>query len=274
MILDTHSVFGQGRRLSPALFADASTVATSGGAVRYRRARANGPRFLFGVDGPNVLEQYGALFAALEGRADVTVFEPPGTGASAPAPGFPFTFSAFAAVTREVLSKLELGDVTLVFPCYLGFIATLLDHPSVVIQTPAWSDMARWTERVDRPKVLRRPVIGQLAVRARRPAIARLWYRSSAATPERAQQLAKPAVDVLEHGGCFCLASLVQGLAREPYEPRRTPKLLVWGPRDRTHRASHPETAWPGARVHRMETCGHSPELEEPEAFAEALLAS
>lgn len=274
-LLDTHARFGQGRHLDARLFERASTVETSGGVVRYRRAAsAKGPRLLFGVDGPNVLEQYDATFAAFEGRADVTVFEPPGTGGSPPAPGFSFTFDAFAGVTREVIEHLWLAPVTLVFPCYLGYVAASLSasHRAVLVQTPTWADMTRWTNRVDRQHVLRTPVLGQLAVRARREALARLWYRSSAGDAEHAARLTGPAVDVLHAGGCFCLASLIQGLSKEPFAAMHaTPVALVWGSRDRSHRDSKPEGAWPSATLKTVST-GHSPELENPSRFADTLL--
>jgi pimeloyl-ACP methyl ester carboxylesterase len=275
-MIDTHATLGQGRRLSPRLFEGAARLDTRGGTVRYRRVPCDrGPKLLFAVDGPNVLEQYEATFAAFNGRADVTVFEPPGTGASAPAPGFPFTFSALADVAREVIVTLRLAPVTLVFPCYLGFVAALLsrEHRAVLVQTPSWADMRAWAERVDRRRMLRRPVVGQVLVRTRRQALARLWYRSSAGDAERAQRLTVPAVDVLRAGGCFCLASLFQGIEREPFAANDcAPHMLLWGPRDRTHRKVDPAEAWPGAAVRRLETCGHSPELEEPEVFAQTLL--
>lgn len=273
--LDTYRRWGQGRRLDPRLFERASTVETSGGLVRYRRtACARGPRLLFGVDGPNVIEQYEATFAAFAGRADITVFEPPGTGGSAPAPGFPFTFAAFAGVTREIIRHLDLAPVTLVFPCYLGYVAAQLssEHRAVLVQTPAWSDMVRWTERVDRQRLLRMPVVGQVLVRAQRKQLARRWYRASAGDAARAARLSDPAIDVLHAGGCFCLASLIQGLVREPFAATSaTPAMLIWGSRDRSHRDSKPDGAWTGAAVRSL-LAGHSPELEEPTRFADAVL--
>jgi pimeloyl-ACP methyl ester carboxylesterase len=241
-------------------------VPTAGGRLRYRRARGPGPHLLFGVDGPNVLEQYDGLFRTLEGRADVTAFEPPGTGGSKPARGFPFTLSALAKVTREVVEALALEPVTLVFPCYLGFVAQLLPYDSVTVQTPSWMDMARWAERVDRKRILRRPVLGQLVVRLRREALARLWYRTSAGDAEQAARLTGPAVEVLRRGGSFCLASLMQGMEREPFTGGNTPRKVIWGDRDRSHRGVQLPHA-----VHL--DCGHSPELEQPAVFVDTLLS-
>jgi len=54
------------------------------------------------------------------------------------------------------------------------------------------------------------------------------------------------------------------------------PVLLVWGDRDRmvSHSgARHVLEAVPGARYVELPSCGHCPQLEEPQAFAELLLA-
>ena len=77
-------------------------------------------------------------------------------------------------------------------------------------------------------------------------------------------------------GGCFCLASLMQAYERggKPVSGQvSVPTAIVWGPRDRTHRASDPERSVPGAEVVTMPECGHSPELEDPEGFTHWLLS-
>jgi pimeloyl-ACP methyl ester carboxylesterase len=109
-------------------------------------------------------------------------------------------------------------------------------------------------------------------VRARARELAKLWYANSAGDAERAARLTAPSVDVLARGGCFCLASLMQGLDAEPFAPGpfAAPILRVWGERDRSHRRSQPD-GLPGTLV-RFATAGHSPELEEPAAFVDAIL--
>ena len=52
--------------------------------------------------------------------------------------------------------------------------------------------------------------------------------------------------------------------------------LLVWGCRDRTHQRSDAESALPyfrDASLIHFRGAGHCPDLEEPERFAELLLA-
>jgi len=94
--MDTTPFLGQAGRLHEARAVRSrpgmSYLATSGGRVRVRRAPAPaGPRILLATDAPNVIEHYDALLEQLAGRADVVLFEPPGTGGSSPVRGFDFT---------------------------------------------------------------------------------------------------------------------------------------------------------------------------------------
>jgi pimeloyl-ACP methyl ester carboxylesterase len=208
------------------------------------------------------------------------VFEPPGTGASTPARGFDFTVDAFTRCCTEVLEAV--GPRTLVFPCYLGFVGQGIarSHPDLVHglvmpQTPSWNDMERWANSVDRKRLLRTPVLGQLMLALRRRDVAATWYRASTSDPRFRQPFIDAANEAFAFGGCFCLASLMQGYERGP-APASTelpvPTAVVWGPRDRTHRRSDPTQSLPGAEVITMPECGHSPELEDPAGFADVLL--
>jgi len=117
--LDTAALLGQGRRLdlkrALATRPSLSLVDTRAGQVRVRRqASSRGPRVVFAADGPNVIEHYDGLFAALAVRADVTVFDPPGTGGSAARRGFDFSLDAFAEATIDVLEATGGGRLGLV----------------------------------------------------------------------------------------------------------------------------------------------------------------
>lgn len=110
----------------------------------------------------------------------------------------------------------------------------------------------------------------------RRRAIAAGWFRASAGEVRFHAPFTAAANEAFDAGGCFSLASLMQGLERSATPELSAPSkraALVWGPRDRTHRHSNPDAACPGAEVVRFEACGHSPELEDPEGFARWLLA-
>jgi pimeloyl-ACP methyl ester carboxylesterase len=258
---------------------------TARGLLRVRaQPSSRGPRLLFGTDMPNVVEHYDDLLAELEGKGDVIVFEPPGTGGSAPTRDFDFGLASLAAVTEELLA--QTGPRTLVFPCYLGLVAQLVARrsprlaPRVVLpQTVGAADFQRWADRVDPRRLLRTPVAGQLVVAARRRAIARGWYAASVGHVERLSSLSATADRALAAGGCYCLASLMQrleadlhGLDLFPRTPLPVPSAIVWGARDRTHKRSDPTRALPGAQVVRFEESGHCADLEEPARFAAWLL--
>lgn len=254
---------------------------TSGGRVRVRHAPcARGPRLLLATDGPNVIEHTDSLLRELDGRADVVVFEPPGTGASEPASGFDFTLAAFVRACADVLSAF--APRTLVFPCYLGFIGQQLARERadqvtrlVTPQTPAWLDMGLWADGVDRRRVVRTPFLGQALMTLRRRSIAASWYRASASGPRFREPFLSAANEAFSFGGCFCLASLMQGFERSAppsREPLAIPVAVPWGAKDRTHRRSTPKNAFPRADVVTFDECGHCPDLEDPRRFVAWLL--
>ncbi len=260
-----------------------SFVETSAGRVRLRHqvAEAERPRLLFAVDGPNAIEHYDALLNSIGDRADVVIFEPPGTGASIPSRGFDFSLSALASCCLDVVS--HVGVRTLIFPCYLGFVAQMLAHqtPSqvpklIAPQFPTWSDMRQWADVVDRKRFIRTPGLGQVLVGVNKRATAQRWYRASTGTVDFARLFSNVSNQVFDFGGCFCLASLMQALDRReppPPMPAGIGVATVWGDRDRTHRKSTPTPANPGATLVHFESCGHCPELEAPARFADWLFS-
>lgn len=253
---------------------------TRAGIVRARRSACEvGPRLLFASDGPNVLEHYDGLLDALRGRADVVIYEPPGTGGSVPARSFGFRLPDFARNAEEVLERV--GPRVLVFPCYMSFVASALSRSGradvlgvVLPQGPSWAQMRRWMARVDPKRVLRTPMLGQAVLGLVPRRVARGWYAGSA-SPAAREMLAATADLVLSRGGCFHLASLTQRFekgADTRDDLGSVPSVVAWGDLDRSH-GRPADVTYPEARsiVH-FETCGHSPELEAPRRFAEWLL--
>lgn len=253
---------------------------TRAGIVRARRSACEvGPRLLFASDGPNVLEHYDGLLDALRGRADVVIYEPPGTGGSVPSRSFGFRLPDFARNAEEILERV--GPRVLVFPCYMSFVAGALSRSGradvlgvVLPQGPSWAQMRRWMARVDPKRVLRTPMLGQAVLGLVPRRVARGWYAGSA-SPAAREMLAATADLVLSRGGCFHLASLTQRFekgADTRDDLGSVPSVVAWGDLDRSH-GRPADVTYPEARsiVH-FETCGHSPELEAPRRFAEWLL--
>lgn len=257
-------------------------VETDAGRVRIRHqpGPSGAPKLLFGADGPNAIEHYDALFEALIDRADVVVFDPPGTGASRPAASFDFTVEAFVRMSEQLLEVL--GQRALIFPCYLGFVAQQLarHRPELVRavitpQTSSWRDLQVWADTVDPKRLLRTPILGQLLLATRRAKIIEGWYGASTGERSHRAPFIKAAQEALKPRGCFCLATLMQGYERSAVTPPSAlpmPHAVAWGPRDRTHKRSDPAAAYPGATLVRFEQCGHSPELEAPQRFVSWLL--
>jgi pimeloyl-ACP methyl ester carboxylesterase len=260
-----------------------SFVETTAGKVRLRsqRADAKRPRLLFAVDGPNAIEHYDKLFEALDDRADVVVFEPPGTGASFPGRSFDFSRQAFVSCCRDVI--LAVGVRTLVFPCYLGFVALDLANqvPALVPrliapQCPRWNNWPQWASIVDRRRLIRTPGVGQLLVAVSRRRTAERWYRASTGTTSIASTFSAVANQAFDFGACFFLASLMQAFEKDtepPPLPETIPAAVLWGGRDRTHRRSQPNPMIASSALVHFESCGHCPELEAPARFADWLFS-
>ena len=232
-------------------------------------------------DGPCVLEHYADLFNLLSQDFRVIGFDLPGFGFSYPAFGFDFSINQMADTVVEVMNLMKIPVAALAFTCANGFFALSVAkrYPErvshlVLGQTPSFQSMRQWNDQII-PKILHVPYIGQLLMAGIARKASAGWYnRALPKCSEHRTQFVQRADQALRAGGCFCLASFVQGLSRTQdaeISHVSTPTLLIYGNKDRSHR----HTDFSSLREHVQtpdivvfKDCGHFPDLEKPQEYA------
>jgi pimeloyl-ACP methyl ester carboxylesterase len=258
---------------------------TRHGAVRVFDSGGNGPALLFAPDGPCVIEHYAALIERLRADFRVVVFDLPGFGLSAPSARYAHHLEQGADVVLDVLDALDIARATLCFSCVNGFyaIAAAAKAPErverlILSQTPGIAAMRAWTERMI-PAPLRVPVLGQLINFFSRRKLVSTWYRIALPRSTDRAPFDTPALAALDHGGCYCLAGVIQGMAPTPVDHpllqlRDTPVTLLWGGADFSHKHTQPDSLLahvPQAHIRHFDGIGHFPDLEQPETYADLL---
>ncbi len=254
------------------------------GTLRYR-CTGEGPAIVLAPDPPNVLEHLDALVATLADAGwRVVAFELPGFGFSRARRSFDFGAPQVVEATWAVMDQVGVNRAVLMLPCVAGHaaLAAAASVPGrvagvVLSQTPGLEAAHEWTRRVDPRGLLARKPLGQaiMAVASRR--VANAWYGAAVNEPGRRQWFRQAAGRALEAGAQFRLASgfqafLAQGASVEV--PGTIPVLALWGDADRTHRRTDPASICskvPHARIHRIASAGHFPELDEPELVAQII---
>jgi pimeloyl-ACP methyl ester carboxylesterase len=258
-------------------------VQTPVGPVRLYDSGSSGACVVMVPDGPNVIEHHEHLIQLLTGRLRVVCFDMPGFGFSLPEGSYAHSLDDGAAAIIGVLDAVGVERATLAFSCANGLYAMRAAQKAparvaglVLAQTPSLTAMRAWTSRVI-PAPLRVPVIGQVAAWLTRRKAAHGWYRAALPRTTDAKPFQDVALRALDGGACFCLAGVVQGLAREAIgalDGLTVSCTMIWGPQDRSHRYTDPEslrTCIPSVDVRIFEACGHFPELEAPERYADIL---
>jgi pimeloyl-ACP methyl ester carboxylesterase len=271
-------------RQSNALAAQMRWVQTSAGVVRVFDSGDDKPCVVMTPDGPNVIEHYAGLFALLTPHLRVVCFDMPGFGFSAPSSGYDHSLDQGAAAIIELLDQLHVPKATLAMSCANGFYALRVARLApqrithlVLSQTPSMQAMHRWTDRVV-PTLLKLPLVGQLVSRLFRQKMAASWYRIALSKATDATPYQQASHRALRCGGCFSLAGVVQGLLRESVDATlgtHMPCTVLWGTQDRSHRVTDPQAVLrdvPHAEVIVFDDCGHFPDLESPQRFAQILL--
>jgi len=245
------------------------------------------PCIVFTPDGPNVVAHYRRLIALLTPHFRVVCFDMPGFGFSLPAADYGHSLEQGARTVLAVLDQLGIARATLAFSCANGLYAIRAAQLAptriaslMLTQTPSLPAMQAWAYRMI-PRPLRVPVAGQFITWLARRKLAQLWHRSALPAKTDAQPFQQLARESFDAGGCFCLASVVQGLLRETVlmtapAPLTIPCTLIWGEQDRSHRVTQPESLrehLPQLDIRRFADCGHFPDLEQSERYAREIIA-
>jgi pimeloyl-ACP methyl ester carboxylesterase len=260
-------------------------VDTAAGRIRVFDSGGAGPAAIFVPDGPNVVEHYERLIPLLRSSLRVVCFDMPGFGFSLPSAAYTHSLDQGAASVLAVLDALQIERATLAFSCANGFyalrtakIAPHRINSLFLSQTPSLAAMRQWTQRIV-PAPLAVPVLGQIAMWFTRQRAAHGWYGAALPKNTEREPFRAPAWHALQCGACFSLASIVQGLGRETDDAINgvtAPCTLVWGPQDRSHRPTPPASlkdCVPHAELVVFDDCGHFPDLEQPQRYADLLIA-
>ena len=264
---------------------DTFLLDTEAGKIRVQDTGGNQPVLVMVPDGPCVIEHFESLLIELSPHFRVICFDMPGFGFSYPRFGFDFGLEKSTNVVVAVLDALAIERATLSFSCVYGYvaIAAAKRFPEritrlVLAQTPSVQTMRnQWLPR-NIPKPLRVPFLGQAinAVMSRK--FAAKWYdRALPRNCPHKSDYVNHALSALRAGGCFCLASIAQGMAGTSNDELigvEVPTTMVWGNQDWSHRntefASLREHV-PHCDIREFDGCGHFPYLEQPKAFAALL---
>ncbi len=262
---------------------DVRIVTIDKAAVRLRDSGGDLPALVFLCDPPVVVEHYDELISRLADRYRVIVVELPGFGFSTPASARDLEFIGTVKRVESALLSLRLNPSVVIGPCVCGFVATALVAGGrlpiqglVLNQSPDFAEMMAWVDRMDPQGRLRRPLLGQFIVRFAARKLTKFWIRYATAKSTDDQPLTKIALQNLDDGGAYRLATMLQRWGDGPADlALEIPTLVVWGRDDRSHADTDHRCSLahaPGAQLHELADCGHFPELEKPTEFIELLL--
>lgn len=258
---------------------------TDAGKIRVKDTGGSKPAVVMVPDGPCVIEHLDPLIAELASDFRVVCFEMPGIGFSYPKISYDFGLEKSTEIVVSVLDALNIERAKLSFTCSNGYIALAVakNFPErvsklVLAQTPSVHTMKnQWVDR-NIPKPVQIPYIGQAMNAVMSKQFASSWY--DAALPKNSphkEGFVSEAISALDSGGCFCLASIVQGMSNvgdNHLNNIEVPTTMVWGNKDRSHRGTNFESLRehvPDCEIHKFDGCGHFPNLEQPKAFAALL---
>jgi pimeloyl-ACP methyl ester carboxylesterase len=254
-------------------------IDTDYGKLRVLDTQGNKPIIINVPDGPNVMEHHEQLIEALSKHFRVICFEFPGFGYSYPSQKYDYTLEKSAKLILNLMDILKIERASLSFSCSNGFYAMKAAELApdrfihlFLAQTASFHSMKSWVE-TNIPKVLTYPIIGQLANISIEKKFAKVGYKYLLPKGTDLTSYENKALHSLNHGGCYCIASLVQGLTAELDNTLKLldiPTTLIWGTKDYTHRKTNKSAILahlPLCEIIEFDNCGHYPELENTNHF-------
>lgn len=258
---------------------------TNSGKIRVRDTGGNKPALLMVPDGPSVIEHFDCLISKLTSHFRVVCFDMPGFGFSYPALHYNFGIEKSCDVIISVMDALTIKQATLSFSCINGHIATSVakKFPErvtrlVLAQTPSLEIMTTQWVSCNVPKIVKIPIVGQAVNALMSKKFSSKWY--SVALPKNSshkENFIERSSVALSSGGCFCFASIVQGMVNEKsyaLSNLEIPTTMIWGNKDWSHKDTEFDSFFenvPHCEIIEFEGCGHFPNLENPKRFAEIL---
>jgi pimeloyl-ACP methyl ester carboxylesterase len=264
---------------------DTYILDTDSGKVRVKDTGGNKPALVMVPDGPCVIEHFESLISEILPHYRLICFDMPGFGFSYPKLGYDFGLEKSTKVIISVLDALKIERAMLSFSCVNSYVAISVakNFPGrvsrlVLAQTPSIRAMKnQWVDR-NIPKPVRIPYIGQAINMAMSKKFASSWYNM--ALPKNSphkDEFVTRSISALHSGGCFCLASIVQGMRNvgdDELNNIEVPTTMIWGNKDGSHKNTKFESIHehvPNCEIHEFDGCGHFPYLEKPKMFAALL---
>lgn len=261
-------------------------VSTPFGDLRVRMEGTGEKTVVFIPDAPAMIEHHDGIFAARPDTFTFLSIEPIGTGFSIPDERFDFSFDQFSDSLLAVIDTLISGKVTLAVGCCNGYFALWMANKNpekfekfVIWQTAGWDQNRHFLDTwIDPNKQLRGPEGAAYYEQAKYSAV-RWWFDVSGGPQANKGKMTKTAHESFDHGGCHCLAELVQSSVSEQapaFEPVRLPVIILWCGADATHAKSSPDSFqvyWADSQIVHWDDAGHMPDLEFPDRLVDLISA-
>lgn len=256
---------------------------TDFGRLRVLDTQGDKPAIMMVPDGPNVIEHHEHVIRELSKKFRVICFEFPGFGFSMPTTKYDYSLEKSAHLILNLMDIMKIKRAALSFSCANGFYAIKAAEIApdrfthlFLAQTPSLHAMESWVAKTI-PTVFKIPLLGQLTNSMVEKKLANNWYRYALPKGCEITDYQRKALDALQHGACFCLSGLVQGLAKDMgsrLKSLEVPATLVWGCRDFTHRKTDHTSILehlPACEIIEFKSCGHFPELEDINHYVKLL---